>query len=50
MSTAQTCKRCPEFDDSRVYCNKYKKQTSKWQDWCDWRKQEWTTWRMMQTK
>lgn len=47
MSTAQTCKRCPQFDHDRVYCNKYLKPTNKRQDWCDWRKAEWETWKMM---
>lgn len=47
MSAAQTCKRCPEFNIDTHYCKKYEKKTSKWQDWCDWRKQEWETWRMM---
>ena len=46
VSVAQTCKRCKDFDVNRAYCDRHKKPTSKWQDWCDEKRKDWEEWRL----
>ena len=46
MSTAKTCKKCPQFIKERGWCMRHGKHTTPWQDWCKERVKDWEEWRL----
>lgn len=45
MSIAHVCKRCSKFQIGSSYCDLHKKTVSQWNDWCDWRKDDYESWK-----
>ena len=44
--TAKVCKRRPRFHPGRSWCDVQGKIVSQWNDWCDWRKEQWAKWKL----